>query len=410
MRSLFILVFLLFTTCSFGQNHSSGGVPAKAESADKELDDGGSLSDTLAVDEMRTEGAKKAKAVSSKAKGDSRKNAFGYSIESAEQEAPSGIQSEQYQNASISFESSRKQASYQRSQRSPSYNQQVEMDKAVDYFQQNSPNSFEYHYFSYTAGNYNVSLYNHLVEAERLRPNNSDVHVQLAAYHMIKEEKKQAIAYCDQLIASNRLTNDVLKYAEDILVSTPKNGTLITHGFDDSYGVWYVQNVKNIRTDVRLVSLDFLQSKEYRNRLASKGYSLPKSTSIDVNYFKEFCQLNSGKGIAVSMTTPKEYFKPVLNEMYTTGLVFEYHSSEFKNFNRNVELWEKLLKKYLVENAADEKAKQLSANYLPMLLQMRKVYHQQGDIKKVLELDVAIDKIGVQCKKYDRVQDLKKAY
>lgn len=408
MRSLFFTVFLFMSLVSFGQSQTSGQAPAKA--ADKELDDKSLSADSLAIDEIQIEGSKKLKVVSSKSKSDSRKNAYGYEMEPAAEEAPAVIQSEQYQNASISFESSRKQASYQRSQRSPSYNQQVEMDNAVDYFQQNSPNSFEYHYFSYTAGNYDVSLFEHLAEAERLRPNNSDVHVQLAAYYIIKEEKQQALNYFDQLIASNRLTNDVLKYAEDILVSTPKNGTLITHGFDDSYGVWYLQAAKNIRTDVTLISMDFLQSKEYRNRLSSKGYVLPSSTSIDVNYFKEFCTLNAGKKLAVSMTTPKEYFKPVLNQMYTTGLVFEYHTAEFNNFNRNVELWGKLLKKYLIENATDEKAKQLSANYLPMLLQMRKVYHQQGDMKKVQELDGVIDKIGVQCKKYDRIQDLKKAY
>jgi hypothetical protein len=45
-----------------------------------------------------------------------------------------------------------------------------------------------------------------------------------------------------------------------------------------------------------------------------------------------------------------------------------------------------------------------------MLLQLRKVYHQKGDLKNVKLIDADIDKVGVQCRKYDKVQQLKGAY
>ena len=68
------------------------------------------------------------------------------------------------------------------------------------------------------------------------------------------------------------------------------------------------------------------------------------------------------------------------------------------------------LKKYLIQKATDEKSKQLSSNYLPMLLQMRRVYNQKADFNKVMELDKSIDAISIQCNKYKKVQKLKTKY
>lgn len=332
--------------------------------------------------------------------------------------APAGVMTEtnqtyspsSYQSASYDFQSTKKNACTQRTQRSPSVEQQMQMDAAVTYFQEAAPSSFEHHYFKYVAGNHDVGLYDHLKKAEELRPENADVHVQLAAYHIIKNDIQDGIAYCDKLKESERLTENVITYAEDILKSTPENGTLITHGFDDSYGTWYAQNKNDVRKDVTLVSLDFLQSDHYRTNLQEKGYKLPESEVIDVDYLDEFCVDNESKSIGISLTTPKEYFEPILKNLYVVGLVYEYHQEAFDNFFRNDQLWNEELTKKLIDNPIDEKGKQLSANYLPMLLQLQKVYKQKGEKEKRKKVDEASDKIAVQSKKYEQVQRIKSSY
>ncbi|MBL4861824.1 MAG: hypothetical protein JKY09_02250, partial [Crocinitomicaceae bacterium] len=332
----------------------------------------------------------------------------GYAVEKeavSEQE----LQQQQYKQVSYGFEYSKNKSAVQRAQRSPSVNQQVQMDEAVDYFKANSPESFECQYFIYVAGNYDVSLVNHLDKAEKLKPNNADVHVQKAAYNMIKENKSEAIRYVEKLKESDRLTDNVIHYAEDILLSAPENGTLITHGFDDSYATWYVQNKEHVREDVKLISLDFMQSEYYKRKLSELGYDLPESAVVDVDFLKTFCEKNTDKNLSVSLTAPKEYFKPLQDNLYVTGLVFEYHSTDFNNFQRNDFLWNETLKKHLVNNATNEKSKQLSANYLPMLLQLRRVYEQTGEEGKLKEVDEMLDKISVQSKKYEQVQQLKSA-
>ncbi|MDB4075134.1 hypothetical protein N8Z27_00755 [Crocinitomicaceae bacterium] len=325
-------------------------------------------------------------------------------------QAPSIQSSQEFKSISYGFSSTKQKASFQRSQRSPSMEQQVQMDEAVGYFEVNSPNSFEFHYFKYVSGNYDISLIENLKTAETFRPNNADVQVQMAAYNMIKPDNDSAIAYIEKLKMAGKLTENTLCYAEDILLSVPENGVLITHGFDDYFGTWYNQIKTNMRKDVTIVSLDFLQSAHYRELLKEDGFKLPESTVIDVEFLESFCELNSSKSISISLTTPKEYFKPLQNNLFITGLVFEYHKGEFDNFHRNDKLWNSTLKKHLVVNATDEKSKQLSSNYLPMLLQLRKVYVKMDAKEKLKEVDDASDKVSVQCRKYEQVQKLKNLY
>jgi hypothetical protein len=320
-------------------------------------------------------------------------------------------QSQKVSQSTVSFTLSKQQSSEQRTQRTPTVAQQKQMNQVVDDLQQNAPESFEFHYFKYVAGNYNVSLIDDLKKAESLRPQNSDVQIQLAAYNIIINDPKNAQVYLEKLVKSTRLNQEVLDYAEDLLLSAPDKGTLITHGFDDTYACYYLQTVRKIRTDVRLISLDFLQSEKYRTDLKTAGYSLPENGLVDVVYLQEFCLKNESKSLAISMTTPKEYLMPIQQNLFAVALVFEYHKElTYNNFYRNDYLWNEELSKTLIEKAITDKAKQLSANYLPMLLFLHKTYSESKDAEKLKEVDEAIDKVAVQCKKYDQVKKLKGSY
>lgn len=387
-------------------NNSNGNgfnlsVPANSLSVPAAIEDDNQL-DTLQLEELKIQSSSK------KYKSLETKQEKALMLKDQDQ---SSSQSQKVSQSAVSFTLTKQQSSTQRTQRSPSAAQQSQMNQVVDDLEQNAPESFEYHYFKYVAGNYNVSLVDDLKKAESLRPQNSDVQIQLAAYHIIMNDAKNAQVYLDKLIKSTRLSQEALDYAEDLLKSAPDKGTLITHGFDDSYACYYLQTMKKIRTDVRLISLDFLQSEKYRTDLKTAAYILPEKVLIDVDYLKEFCQKNESKGLAISMTTPKEYFLPIQQNLFAVALVFEYHKElTYNNFYRNDYLWNEELSKTLINKATTDKAKQLSANYLPMLLFLHKTYTESKEMDKVKEVDEAMDKVAVQCKKYDQVKKMKGSY
>ncbi|MES2799227.1 MAG: hypothetical protein V4638_04365 [Bacteroidota bacterium] len=314
--------------------------------------------------------------------------------------------SQQIESAVSTYSITRDAAKKSRTQRTPTSYNQKQMDVSVDILEKSAPNSFEYHLFTYLAGNYNVDLIEHLNKAEKLQANSTEVLTQKAAYFIIKQEGSKALSYLEKLVGAKTISKDVLNYAEDLLRSVPQNGYLITHGFDDTYGALYQQLKKKVRADVTIVSLDLLQSDYFRTQLKKKGLKFPERTTIDVDFLKQFTELNEQSNLSLATTVPKEYLAQIASKLFVTGLVFTYSASgNFDNYTKNKELWSNELKKYGINDVQTDKGKQLSANYLPMLLQLA----NSGALLKqdVKELDKVIDKIAKQSNKTEQVKKLK---
>ena len=292
-----------------------------------------------------------------------------------------------------SFTTSRKNIT----SRSPLSNEQQKIISLVNQLEKTGKESFEYHYFKYVSGNYNFNLVSHLNRAHQLKPTNTDVLVQLVAYHWILNNKSLAVHFIEQLFTSGRLDHSLKEYASDLLRSVPENGALITHGVEDTYAVVYLQESKGIRRDVQVLSLDWFQNTQFRDFVKSHYYELPSSNQIDVNYLTEFCQLNALKKLSLSFTLPSPYFQPLKSSLYVQGLVAVYsnHSNELNVIDTNVNFYNTFDLKRLSKPTSEREA-DLSSNYLPMLITLRKA-EENGGIP-VSDIDRLIQQITNQSK------------
>ncbi len=294
----------------------------------------------------------------------------------------------------MEFSKAKAASSTQRNQRTPSKEQQQIMNKQVEDLEEIAPNSFDYNLMYYSSGNYDVSRESELIKAEEQQPENTDVIKFRAANAIVKGDTIEAKSYLRKLEEKQIIQPETVSYTQDVIISSGTNSTIVTHGFNDSYGTYFNQFNQNLAPNTTVISLDFMQSESYRNVLKKKGYELPKQKTVDVPYLKSFCELNQQKNIALSMTIPKEYFEPIKDNIFVSGLIFEYKPTLSQQSYQKLEsLWNQKLNKKVINQFISPLSNSFSLNYLPMLIYLEEYYQNTGDKTKTMEIKTDIDRV-----------------
>ena len=284
----------------------------------------------------------------------------------------------------------RQNSKFNKFQRTPLPAEQSEMDAKVKQLELISPNSWEYHLAYYAAGNYNLDRSPALEKAYQMNPENLEVQKQYASLKYMKGDTLSAQNMLSTMSLNEVISLEVERYTSDVLTSCSMNSTLITHGFEDTYGTLFNQFSHQQRMDVNVVSLDFLQSPQYRITLEEKGYVLPKTTKIDVGYLSQFCYLNADKELFLSVTIPRTYFEPISKKLFPVGVTFQYANAPADDLpDRQENMWFYQLNKFGLAEGEDRS--KFAMNYIPLLMYLEQKYIQEGNEVLLLQVRDSMD-------------------
>lgn len=220
----------------------------------------------------------------------------------------------------------------------------------------------------YDQGNYNADRAPQLMEALRLNPNHPEGLNLLLANSMVTGDTLMVLNTLTKLKALHLIPEGMTCYAADLIKSVPENTTLITHGTLDTYSAIQEQVTKR-RNSIDIISLDLLQSEQYRALLLKKGYTIPVQSIVDVTYLGDLIRVNPSKTFAFSMTIPSDYLVQFEQDLAPNGLVFLYPNS--LSNEQILQTNEQFMDSFSYMDCGvelDESIAGLKQNYLPMIL------------------------------------------
>jgi len=170
-----------------------------------------------------------------------------------------------------------------------------------------------------------------------------------------------------QLATAGTIGADKLEYASNLLSSVEVNGVLFTGSKSDTHPVIMLQFLKNMRTDVRVIEVDWLENASCFQRLQNE-IGIEKAGTSGIRL------LSRKMPVYVSLAVSTLIIDAWESDLYCTGLAFKCSAAPLANVRGMYNGWWKNCGKTYMASGYS-----LNANYLAPLAMLADYASQAGN-------------------------------
>ena len=223
------------------------------------------------------------------------------------------------------------------------------------------PESFEYNHVKWWNGGNNFDLFPYLEKAYKINPSRSETYDDFITYYEVKRDVKSVEKFCKMWYDSRDISQGILNFSYNMLMSTENNAILFTAGDNDTYPNWILQYVLGVRQDVTILNTSLLFIDEYKNVMLKELNITPFEKSPEDFYsddiknsgdyqttynnyqkalIKHIIENSGEKTVYFSITSSKNVYGQFEDDLYIEGLAFRYNKLRYDNIavlRRNVE-------------------------------------------------------------------------
>ncbi len=265
--------------------------------------------------------------------------------------------------------------------------------KIVEKVQEIMPNTFMSHYLTWRNEGASPDNYKHLMKAYQMNPDFYCIDEELVVYYATQLNREKRKYHNQRWFEKGQMSPGLLAFNYNMLMSVEKNGILITHGDNDTFPAWMLQDVQNVRNDIQVINVHLMQIDEYRKKIF-KQFNIPflELNENESNKLKKIIHhiienKPEKKHIYFAITVNKNLYKNLEDDLYLTGLALKYSPTRIDNLavlRNNFE--QKFIKDYLYLTLSPDISQTLvnriNLNYIPCLKKLYNHYKLSGEENK----------------------------
>lgn len=281
-----------------------------------------------------------------------------------------------------------------------------ELNDIVDLIEKNIPNTYTYYRLRKPGYPSDDIMFDALQKAYEINPDNPEIYSSFVTYYEMKGNIEKRKEFNQKLYYTNEISSGFLAYAYNVLMTIKPNGIILTFGDNDTYPMWLLQDVLNIRTDVIVMNVPLLGDSSYRS-LFFKKLNIPNfskeykdgSTSESEKDIVSYILKNKPASRPLYIGLPawnqmKEYEK----NLYLVGLALEYSTGNIDNIALMKNNFENKYALNYINNIFEYDisasiVERMNINYLPGTFKLYEHYTLSGDLthaQKMKELGLLI--------------------
>lgn len=262
----------------------------------------------------------------------------------------------------------------------------------------NHPNSFECQHLTFHRHQGDIKYFENLKKAASFNRNQTSIQIDYVGYYESIGDPQKKKQHCIYL--KPQISQATLEYNYNVLMSLGKNAILITNGISDTYPIWVLQEVDNIRKDVTVLNTQLLENEAYRDRKFKElELSLPKYNLNGSDLVDQIIAKNKNAGFYLSLTCPKNSLKNNSKDLFIQGLAYKTNPSNT--------LLESNWQKFKSDYRTDLSASLLNTNYLIPLISLHNHYKALGDVPNQ---NAIYSELRIICKQLPNGNELLKGF
>jgi len=289
--------------------------------------------------------------------------------------------------------------------RENAYNKNLEAIR--DLIKKNIPNTFT-DYVTRNRTPFDNETFDNINKAYDLKPDAGEIYPLMITHYELNANYDKRKEINRKMYETNELSSGLINYGYNVLMTLKPNSILLTYGDNETYPIWLLQDVYDLRKDVTVMVLPMLTVKDYRTIMFNK-IGIPNNSSKNDNGTFEENQYEIA-GYILSNVNLNEHpvyislgashtVKDFESNLYLVGLALEYSKTNIDNIallrnnfeNKYALDYTKIGFGYDISSSIVNK---MNTNYFPGILKLYNYYKSAGDIDaaekmKIIGLKIA---------------------